>query len=461
MRRLLILSLLLPLTSCGILPAVGPNYQRVKMELPEVYLNTPEVSVCSTLPYWQRLGDPILSNLEQKALNQNLNLKQAWQRIEQARAQAGMAIAGLGPTVSAQGGYQGTRYGAENNPVTPSEQTLDIYALGLTASWEIDIFGGNRRAHEAARSATQIQEANAAAIRSSLMAEVARQYFTYMALKQRLHLLNSQIEASSKMENLSQKQQVAGLIDNLSYAQIRSRNAQIVMQKPLLESALTSTQYALEALLAEKPGGLTEELSPSTIIPAAPPLTSIPLPSQLLTQRPDVIAADRSVAATTAQIGVATADLFPKFNLTGSYGVQADSPSKFDSPQALTWHGGPTFSWTLFSTGKILNNITFTKARQKEAVLAYQQTVLNALADVESKLKHAQASSEAAESAQNSANAMMQRAVLAQTQYEKGLLNGFEKASIDLESLQAQDMALQSRLQSIDSYINLYHALGL
>jgi outer membrane protein TolC len=157
---------------------------------------------------------------------------------------------------------------------------------------------------------------------------------------------------------------------------------------------------------------------------------------------------------------VAVADLFPKFSLSGTYGVQAPQPGNFDSPQALTWSGGAGFRWALFSTGKILNNITFTKARQREAVLAYQQTLLNALADVESRLKETESASQTAALALTAALEEEKRATLAATQHTKGLLNGLEKAGVELEALQAEDLALQTRLQALSAYTNLHQSLG-
>jgi NodT family efflux transporter outer membrane factor (OMF) lipoprotein len=465
MLRLLPLIGFAALAACSYLPAVGPNYKPVKMDLPESYINMPQGTVSSTLLYWQRLNDPVLDDMVHQALAQNLTLKQTWQRLKAARAQAGMASAGLGPQLAAQGGYTGTRYGAENNPVTPVQQTIDTYAAGVGAVWEFDLFGANRRGTEAARAYADMQAAQSAGVRSSVVAEVTRQYLAYRTLQNRVALADAETAAAADMATLANHQHEAGAMDGLMLAKIQAQANQIAMQKPLLESALASTQYALESLLGQKPGTLAETLrtqpNAPTALPDVPALTELDLPSQMIRQRPDMMAADRRVAATTAEIGVATADLFPHFSLSGAYGVQAPDMGRFDSPEALTWHGGLQFRWALFSTGKILNNIAFSKARQREAVAAYQQAALDALADMESRLKAMKSTREAFTLAKNAAVQQARTNTLANAQHAQGLINGFEADKLFLDTLQTQDLALQTHMQALNSYIAVYQALGL
>lgn len=461
LASLLSVCILGALAGCSVLPAVGPSYKRVDMTLPESYINLPAGTVSSTQTYVQRLNDPQLTQLVETALHQNLTLKQTWQRLKAARAQAGMAVAGLGPQVAAQGGYTGTRYGANNNPSTPAPQTVDTFAAGVGAMWEFDLFGGTRRAAESATAYAQMQEAASAGVRSSIVAEVTRQYLTYRTLQNRRALMVQEVSTASTLSTLASHQHSAGAMDGLTYARIMAQSAQVSMQLPMVESALASTQYALESLLGQTPGSLSAQLETPVILPDVPPLAELPLPSQLIRQRPDVMAADRKVAATTAQIGVATADLFPHFSLTGAYGVQAPTLGAFDSPQSLTWHGGGQFQWALFSMGKILNNIRFAKASQREAVAAYQQTVLDALADVESRLKALTSGQEAFAQARTAAQQQARRLQLSDVQHQNGLINGLEDATTALETLQIQDMALQTHLQTLNHYIALHQSLGL
>lgn len=449
--------------ACSYLPAVGPNYQRVEMDLPSTY-NEANIlqQTSSTMPYWQRLNDLTLNELETMAQRQNLTMQQAWQRVKQARAAANMSLGNLGPQVQAQGGYQGQRIGAQANLINGTTQTLDIFSAGVGAQWEVDLFGGNRRALQAARANAEAAQAQADGVRSAMLAEVARRYVTYRSLQQQEDLLQRQVSATQTLASLVGHQARVGLVDGMALSQVQARHQQLLLQLPALHALKAGTQYGLESLLGQKPGTLTQLLeSTSSTLPPVPASTSLVLPSQLILLRPDVRAHEGAAKAATASVGVAMSDLFPKFSLTGSYGVQAPTPGGLAKSTALVWSGGPEFRWTLFSMGQVWQNIKLQESKQKEAVLAYQQTALDALADVEGRLAAYNAGQQSLAAAQTLAQNTTQTANLARQQHQKGLISGLDLQQNLVAGWQGQSALSQAHLQALLSYINLHQAFGL
>ncbi|MFZ2620014.1 MAG: efflux transporter outer membrane subunit [Alphaproteobacteria bacterium] len=447
---------------CSYLPAIGPNYKAVQLDVPTAYREAASISTTTSVqPYWERLGDPTLTTLAQKALSQSLTLKQAWQRIKQTRAASGMAMAALGPQVQGQGGYQGQRIGAQANLVNGTTQTLDIYSAGVGANWELDIFGGNRRALEGAWARTEAAEAAANAMSSALLAEVARQYLTFRALQQQVVFAQQQVSSTAALATLVGHQARVGVADGAMLAQAQAREAASRMALAPLQAAVSAAQYQLESVLGEKPGSLAEVLAQPVPLPAVPTSSTLVLPSELILQRPDLKMREREAAAATAAIGVAMADLFPRFSLTGSFGVQGPNPTMLDHPTALVWNGGPSFRWALFASGQIWNNVNLHKAKQREAVLAYQQAALDALAEVESNLARHHAATQALQAGAALAQASAKQAHLATLQHAKGAINGLMWHEALLAQAQGEQAATQAHVNALLAYVQLHQSLGL
>lgn len=458
----IIFACIFTLTGCAYLPAIGPNYHAIKLDIPTAYRESSGLADTSTsVPYWERLGDPTLTALAHKAITQSLTLQQAWQRIKEARAGNGMAMAALGPHLQAQGGYQAQRIGAQANLTNGTTQTLDIFSAGVGASWELDIFGGNRRALESAEARTEAAEAAAQGLSSAVLAEVSRQYLTLRTLQQQLVLTQAQVSSTSALTVLVGHTARVGLADGTAVAHSQAREAMARMQLAPLQAAVSSTQYYLESLLGEQPGSLTAMLTTSATLPSLPASNSLVLPSQLILQRPDLVARERQVAAATANIGVAMADLFPRFSLTGSYGVQGPQLQNLDHPTALVWNGGPSFRWTLLAMGQVWNNINLQKAQQRETILAYQQAALNALAEVESNLAHMHARAEALKAAQTLGQASVRQANLATLQHTHGTINGLAWHEALIAQADGQKAQVEAHLQALLAYIHLHQSLGL
>jgi NodT family efflux transporter outer membrane factor (OMF) lipoprotein len=261
-----------------------------------------------------------------RAVQSNLDLHLAQARVRESRAQYGIASADLWPTLDASGSYARSRQ-SEHQPLlgsiplppnVPFEN--NVYQAGFDASWEIDVFGGKRRATEAARAQLPASEFSRRDVLLTLLGDVAQSYIGLRGYQQRLAIANQNIDAQEKSLGITRDRFAKGLASELDVQQASTVLATTHAEVPTLESSIQTSMHRLEVLVGRQPGSLETELSQASPIPTQPPLVPVGLPSDLLLRRPDVRQAERQLAAATANIGVATADLFPKFNLTGSYG---------------------------------------------------------------------------------------------------------------------------------------------
>lgn len=388
---LLMVLTLLSLSAC----AVGPDFKPPEVSVPGSFSGQapvssgPVSSEADLRHWWTVFADPTLTSLIQRALSSNLDLKRADARIRQARAARGVALSGLGPTVEAQGAFQrsqasGTSLGTKGDKV--SGPLANTYQVGFDASWELDVFGGIRRGVEAADADLRaaLDARRDALVR--LTAEVGRTYIDLRAYQQRIAVARRNLDAQAHSAKLTRQRFQAGFVNGLDVAEAQAQVATTAAQIPLLESAERQSMYSLAILLGQNPAFLLGELSPSGEIPLAGPPVPIGLPSELLRRRPDIRRAEAEIHAATARVGVATADLFPRFYLFGSSGYQStDSRSLFD-PLSAFWSIGPSAAWTLFSTGRIRAQIEVQEAIEEEALVTYELTVLQALQEVENAL---------------------------------------------------------------------------
>jgi NodT family efflux transporter outer membrane factor (OMF) lipoprotein len=360
---------------------VGPNFQPPQTQVPNEWVGPvpppPTAAEQDLAQWWTVFEDPTLTSLVERAIQSNLDLKLAEARVRQARAARGVAASGLGPTVDATGSYR-----RSGNAVT----TADLYQTGLDAAWELDIFGGTRRSIEAA---TANLEAAADARLNTLVtltAELALNYIDLRGFQERIAIAQRNLKAQQHSAELTRQRFQGGLVSGLDVANAEAQVASTAAQIPSLEQSAQQAIYSLSLLLGREPGALLEELSPLGDIPAGPPAVPVGVPSELLRRRPDIRQAEAQIHAVTAQIGVATADLFPRFSLTGNLGTQGSQFSALGDWANRFWSVGPSASWTLFATGRIRSNIEVQKALQEQSLIAYRQTVLTALQDVENAL---------------------------------------------------------------------------
>jgi len=444
--------------------SVGPDYHAPKPAVSGTWAeNSPGVTTNAPLElteWWKTLGDPLLSSLMERAVGSNYDLKAAEARLRAARALRGAVVADFIPTVGAGASYSTAR--RSRNATTSPMQLVDTdtYQAGFDASWEIDVFGGKRRSLEAATADTQAVEANLQGVRVSLLAEVARYYVEYRGAQRRLAIARQNLEAQQETVDITQLRFDKGLASELEVAQAKILLASTKSQIPALETDLKQSSHRMCVLLGLPPGALESELATENPIPGTPPEVPAGLPSDLLRRRPDVRSSERQLAGATARIGVATAELFPKFFLTGAAGYQSLDAAAWFEPASKYWSAGPSVRWRLLEFPRLKALVNAQTARQEELLAQFNQTVLLSLEEVENALVAYAKERERYQSLQEAVESSRRSVVLANELYLKGV-GEFLNVLLDQRALyQAEDALAQSQRDVTQDLVALYKALG-
>jgi outer membrane protein, multidrug efflux system len=381
---------------------VGPNYQRPDMTVPAAWQEAQQSGVdtqaAQLAQWWKEFNDPLLDSLVERAVKSNLDLRIAEARVREERASLAATASGLWPTVDVSGSYSRS-LSSKNALVFGGGQsgggaaftggvTLehDLFQTGFDAGWEIDIFGGTRRQIEAAEATLQASIEDQRSVLVTLLGDVAKNYIDLRGLQRQLVVAQQNLAAQQDTLGLTKVRFDAGLASDFEVAQAEGQVGSTAAQIPTLQSSLKQAAYRVDILLGTRPGSTWNELAKDAPIPALPPKAQVGLPADLLRRRPDIRQAERQLAAATAQVGAATADLYPKFSLTGNIGLQSISASDWFSAQSRFWSIGPTITWPVFDAGKIRANIEIRNAQQEQALHLYEKSVLTAFEDVENAL---------------------------------------------------------------------------
>jgi outer membrane protein, multidrug efflux system len=451
--------------------AVGPDFVPPGVRVPSAWegASPPRSPVMSTtagapadcVEWWKSFNDPLLTSLIERAFESNLDIRQATARIRQARAARRVGTASFWPTVDgfAEVGREGTGGGFGNRAGSLSLET-DFFEAGLDAAWELDFFGGARRNVEALTADLEAAVEDRRAVTVSLAGELGLNYFTLRGLQQQIAIAEANLTAQRNTADITRQRYEAGLVSGLDVANANAQTATTASRIPVLEAGVRENIYALGVLLGASPTALLQELEAAAPVAAVPPEVPVGLPSDLIRRRPDIRIAEAQIHAATARIGVATADLFPKFSLTGSFSFSGETFSAMTDWSSRAWSIGPGMQWRIFDAGRIRWNIEVQKALQEQSLLAYQQTVLTALKDVETALV-AYAKEQVHSSLLNEAVRENRRAVeISKTLYSAGqtdFLNVLSAQGALFASEEAQ--ALSTRALSVD-LVALYKSLG-
>jgi len=385
---------------------VGPNYKPPQTETPaewgEMNSSVVEAQPVQLADWWKKFNDPVLDKLVEQAISSNLNLQQAELRLQEARAQRGVVVAGQWPTVNAAGSYQhihnsqsaaaGGAPGGQNDSNTVgvsgrgNVSPLNLYQAGFDASWELDVFGGVRRSVEAANANVSAALEDRRDVLVSLLAEVAINYIELRSFQRQLVVAKENLKVQTDTLELTRRRFEAGTVTSLDIAQAEAQVSTTSAQIPALDASAHQAMHQISVLLGENPMAMSELLTQDMPIPEGPPKIPVGLPSDILRQRADIRRAESRLAAATALIGVATADLFPRFSLTGEVGRQSTSFKGLGNSDNNFWFVGPGVNWPVFDAGRIGYNIKAQNARQEQALTTYKQTVLTALQEVEDAL---------------------------------------------------------------------------
>jgi len=484
---------------------VGPNYSPPTFKTPASFSEIPPTA--TTQPsrtnaqpieisqWWATFRDPELSSLIRRAAASNLDLKQAESRIRSARWSRVIAASGLYPTVNLGGDYLGARgsknvkfplsafgapiksekkdstssgsggasSGAPLSPLggggLPGVET-NIYQAGFDASWEIDIFGGTRRSIEAAEADYKASVESRNDVYVSLLAEVARNYVELRQTQNQIRITNENLDTQKASLALTQERFRAGVTTQLDVSRAQAQVADTAAGIPSLDAQMHQTIHRLGVLLGEQPAELTGELTQTGVIPAVPDVVPVGVPTDLLRRRPDIRRAERQLASATAHVGVATADLYPKFTLIGTFGFDASKFSHIADYSSRYWSIGPGVTWPVFNAGRIRANIQTYNESQQQALTTYEQTVLQAMEDVEDALVAYSREQMRRQALADSVAANKQSVDLATQQYRQGVVDFLTVLEAQRSLFLAEDQLAISDAQIAADLVALYKAIG-
>jgi len=433
---------------------VGPDYRAPEagaLPVPDAYYSRPgEAAAPADLSrWWEQFQDPLLTRLVDEASAGNLDLAQASTRLVQARESLAQARAGLVPEVGASAGA-GRAFGAGND--------RNSFNVGADASWEIDLFGRIRRGIEASRADAESVWFDREALRVALAAEVATNYIQARQAQARLEVARDTLRIADDNLQLAQWRVQAGLASSLDSEQARAARAQTAAVIPNLENAFTSATFRLAVLTGRAPGTLTAALTEPKPIPEGPEDVAVGIPADTLRQRPDVRSSERNLAAQTARIGVAQAQLYPALRLSGNIGTSAFSLGGL--VDAITGGIFSSLSQTLFDGGRLRSQVRAQRAATEGALAAYRQSILTALEDVENALNALRAARERQAQFAIAFEAATNSAVLARIQYRSGLTDFQQLLDAERSLLSARDGMVSSRADEALALVQLYRALG-
>lgn len=460
--------LLILVTGC----VVGPNYTAPETSLPESWNNTPQTGdLRITLEldhWWESFGDPTLSNLVQQGLEGSLDIRSAMARMDEARAQLGIELGQRLPSAEVDASYErgrrseNTGMGSTRLADMPNIATddTDNYSLGLGAAWELDLFGRIRRSVEAGKANLQATVEDYRGVRVALSADIATAYLEISSLQQRIDIAKSNISAQEKTLDLVRMRYDAGLAPGLELAQAEANLASTRSSLPPLQDSLEHTLNRLCILLGKKPGALRETIENSAAQSQLTKPLSIGFPADLLRRRPDIRRAERLLAAQTARVGIATADLYPRFSLLGNIGYASLDASSLFNSGSLTYGVGPKLSWNIFNGGRVRSAIDVEDARVEQALAGYEKTVLIALAEVEGTLSAYQRETERNSNLVKTVAAYKRSVSFAEELYKGGETDFQNVLDSQRSLLVFEDLLAQSDVSLMNNVISLYRAVG-
>ena len=440
---------------------LGPDYPPPVVELPQQWQNpSPLDPTASPSPRdWTNLfSDAQLGALIERALQDNFEVKMAAARLRQARARQRMVHSAGTAEIDLTG--EGNRSQRSANVSNGASGAQNFFQLGFDASWELDIFGGARRANEGAAARLAVADEEANSVRLSLAAEVARTYLELRGTQQRLLIAEKNLAVQNQTLVWMREREQSGFGTRLEVVQTETQLALNQARLPELAQGIVERNYQLCLLLGLPPGALATELTATAPWPPQPTVRPPELPSELLRRRPDIRRAERELAAATADIGVAVAELFPRFTLEGLLGLQSTGLGALLSSNSRYWSAGPSVRWSLFNGGRVKAAIALNEARRDEVELNYQQTVLAALTEVERLLSRQRHQEQVVQTLTRAVQSATQAFDQADGRYRMGLATYLEVLQSQRALFVAQDQQLLSRQELATQQVALFKALG-
>ena len=453
--------------------AVGPDYRPPDIALTPDFVGETRIAnrelegFTDLRAWWLAFGDSLLTRYVAVALEQNLDIAQAGARVAQARASLRLSTSALLPSVN--GNAQAVK--AYQSIETPLGQILssspdfdrsgNYYEADLGASWELDVFGGLRRGRQAARADYQASAAGAVATRLAVAAQTADVYVTIRGLQARIAIAREQAATRRQLLSIVKLQYEKGIAAELQMRQVEGSLAQVDAQIPVLEAGLDTAMNALDVLLGAQPGTHRAELTPVVAIPMAPDISDAGAPADIIRRRPDLIVAERHLAAANARIGVAVSEYYPKFSLAALLGsATAISSDNLFTSGASQHQSVLGLRWRLFDFGRVEAQIAAARGKTAESLAAYRLAVLKATEEVEnsfSALVNREAQVDILIRGESSLSRARESSLGA---YKGGVVSLIEVLDADSNLLQVQDAKAQAQTEAARAAIASFRALG-
>ncbi|MBS7538239.1 efflux transporter outer membrane subunit [Ancylobacter lacus] len=454
--------------------AVGPDYKAPGLAVPASWGNGKAGVIATGTPspanqpprlgrWWERLNDKTLNGFMEEAVAGNLDVATAKSRVREARASRKQALAALAPTLTGSGQYLRTDNGSNVSAGTGDVQVagpFDSYTAGLDASWELDLFGANRRAAEAAKYGLDASEESLRNTLLTLVGDVATNYVEARGYQARIALARRTAASQRETAALTRTKFQAGSASAVDLANAEGQAASTEADIPQLQASYQQTVNQLAILLGQPPAALNERMARTAPIPR--PRAPIPtgVPADILLSRPDVRLAERQYAQYTAKVGGAEAARYPDVSLTGEISTSASQVGDLGKSSNISWNFGPSVSVPIFNAGSLQAAVEYAQAQRDEYFLAYRSSVLTALQDVENASVSLQQERIRNRSLAASANSYRQAASLSRSLYQSGSSSFLDVLDAERSLYSAEDSYLQSQVLITTDYVALNKALG-
>jgi len=449
--------------------AVGPDYREPKPALDASFVNAPAAaanpSSADIATFWRGFGDAELTALIDRAIAVNGDVRIAQARLQESRANLQGARAELLPNIGVAADAGRTLTPEYLLPgASRSQRTTSFYDAGFTASWELDFFGRNRRASESAAAQLDASQAGVHAAQTVVAAEVARNYLELRGLQLRLAVARDSIVNQRESLRLTSARLDAGRGTQLDVARAQTQLAGTEAILPTLQSAVDRSSYRIATLVAEPLREVAARLATPRLLPTLPvtDLSALPLgtPEQLLRRRPDLVQSERQLAAATAEIGVATADLFPRVNLVGLIGFATNQLGGFGAATSQQYSLAAGLTWPLLDFGRVRSRISASEARALQSLASYEQTVATALEETEGALSQFSHSAEQTDKLAIAAASAEQAARLSKRRFDAGAVDFLIVLDAERQSLIARDALVLAQVGQATALVSVYRALG-
>jgi multidrug efflux system outer membrane protein len=453
--------------------ATAPAYRRPAVEVPPAFRETAEAPAPSALPaaraertapeadYWRELGDTTLDRLVAELEQANLDVRAAEARVRGARAARLESALDLAPTVTFGAGYARQRLSTAVFPIgVGSFPDQSIWDGGFDASWELDLFGRLRHNLQAQGALVTAAGEDLRDVRVSLTAELARAYFELRGAQEQLAVAQRNAENQRRTLEVTRERLDAGRGTAFDTERAQAQLSLTLASVPALEARVADAQYQVGVLVGRPPAVVARELEAAAELPKLPITVAVASPDSVIRRRPDVSAAERRVAAGHALVGAAKADYLPRLSVGGSVGYTAGAFDAIGDQGTFRYVVGPVISWPAFNLGRIKARADASRAAEAEAEAQYNQTVLRALAEVETSLVRYRTARARVDRIQDAASASENAAELARLRFSGGVADFLQVLDAERTLLEAQDQLAQARTEAATSYAALYKALG-